>query len=75
MVTGHRYLWRYIGDREAEGSWLDAKVKGRTESLAILSGVAQNHPQFAYAGLQKTPTGVGIRAESDPGSRQLLWTS
>ena len=30
------------------------KVEGRTESLAILAGVALKHPQSAYAGLQKS---------------------
>ena len=54
VVTRHRYLWGYIGDREAEGSWLEAKIKGWTESVAILFGVAQKHPQSAYAGLQKS---------------------
>ena len=28
VVTGHGYLRGYIGDREAEGSWLEAKIKG-----------------------------------------------
>ena len=44
----------YIGDREATGSWLVAKIKGWMESVAILAGVAQKHPQSAYAGLQKS---------------------
>ena len=44
----------YIGDREAEGSWLAAKIKEWTESVAILAGVAPKHPQSAYAGLQKS---------------------
>ena len=28
VVTGHRYLGGYIRDREAEMSWLEAKIKG-----------------------------------------------
>ena len=44
----------YIGDREAEGGWLASKIKGWTESVAILSGVARKHPQSDYAGLQKS---------------------
>ena len=31
-----------------------AKIKGWTESVSILSGVAPKHPQSAYAGLQKS---------------------
>ena len=54
VVTGHRYLGGYIRDREAEGSWLEAKIKGWTVSVAILAGVARNHPQSAYAGLEKS---------------------
>ena len=30
------------------------KIKGSTESVEILSGVSQKHPQSAYAGLQKS---------------------
>ena len=52
--TGHRYLGGYIADIEAERSWLKAKIKGWAESVAILAGFAQNHPQSAYAGLQKS---------------------
>ena len=31
-----------------------AKIKGWTESVEILAGVSQKHPQSAYAGLQKS---------------------
>ena len=54
VVTGHCYLGEYIGYREAEGNWLEAKIKGWTESVAILAKVAQKHSQSAYAGLQKS---------------------
>ena len=40
VVTGHRYLGGYIGDREAESIWLKEKIKGWTESVAILYWVA-----------------------------------
>ena len=43
VVTGHRYLGGYIGDREAEGSWLKARIKGWTKSVVSLAGVAQKH--------------------------------
>ena len=39
VVTGHRYLGGYIGDIEAEGRWLEAKIQGWTESVAILLGL------------------------------------
>ena len=35
-------------------SWLKEKIQGWTESVNILSRVAQKHPQSAYAGLQKS---------------------
>ena len=67
LVTGHWYLGGYIGNREAEGSWLEAKRKGWTESVAILAGVAQNHPPFCLrVTTEVTPTGVGICAAGDP---------
>ena len=53
VVTRHRYLGGYIRDREAERSWMKEKIQGWTESVNILAGVAPNHPQSAYAGLQK----------------------
>ena len=40
VVTGYHYLGEYIGEREAEGSWVEAKIKGWTESVAILAGVS-----------------------------------
>ena len=54
VVTGHRYLGGYIGNGEAERGWLKDKIQGWTESVKILAGVAQLHPQSAYAGLQKS---------------------
>ena len=54
VVTGHRYLGGYIGDRKAEGSWLATKIKGWTDSVAILAWIARKHPQSAYAKLQKS---------------------
>ena len=51
VVTGHRYLGGFIGDADAEGEWLQEKIRGSTESVKLLTGVAHKHPQFAYAGL------------------------
>ena len=53
-MTGHRYLGGYIGDKDAEGRWLAAKIKGWSEAVEIFSSVAQKNPQSAYAGLQKS---------------------
>ena len=54
VVTGHRYLGGYSGDREAEGSWLAAKIKGWTESVEILAGFSQKRLQSTCARLQKS---------------------
>ena len=54
MVTGYRYLGGFIGDTEAEREWLKEKVQGWKELVSVLAGVAQKHPQSAYAGLQKS---------------------
>ena len=54
VVTGHRYLEGYIGDKETEWRWLAEKIKGWTESVGILAGVSRKHLQSAYAGLQKS---------------------
>ena len=44
----------YIRDKEAEGRWLAAKIKGWTKSVEILTGVSRKHPKSAYAGMQKS---------------------
>ena len=54
VVTGHRYLGGFIGDAYAEREWLRDKIRGWTESLKLLAGVAYKHPQSAYAGLQNS---------------------
>ena len=38
----------------AEIEWLEKKVQGCKESVAILAGVALKHPQSAYEVLQKS---------------------
>ena len=52
-VKGSLYLGDFIGDRDVETTWLDEKVQGWAESVRALSRVARNHPNSAYAGLQK----------------------
>ena len=38
VVTGHRYLVGYIGDGEAEMSWLKEKIQGWMKSVNIIFG-------------------------------------
>ena len=54
VVTGQHYLGSYISYKEAEGSWLEDKIKGWTESVDILAGVSRKHPHSSYTGLQKS---------------------
>ena len=54
VVAGSGCLGGYVGDREAEDSWLAEKVQGWIEKVKTLSGVALKHPQSAYSGLQKS---------------------
>ena len=54
VVTGSCYLGGFIGDPVTEKAWLDDKVRGWTESVTVLAGVACRHLQIAYADLQKS---------------------
>ena len=54
VVTGHRYLGGFIGDREAEKRWLDDNITGWAESVETLAGISRKHPQSAYSGLQES---------------------
>ena len=54
VVTGHRYLGWFLRDIEAERGWLQYKIRGWTEAMKFMAGVAHKHPQSAYAGLQKS---------------------
>ena len=53
-MTGHRYLGGFIGDVEAERDWLREKIRGWSELVKVLAGVAYKYPQSAYAGMQKS---------------------
>ena len=44
VVTGHRYLGVFIGDADAERGWLRGEIRGCTESVKFLAGVAHKHP-------------------------------
>ena len=54
VVTGSRYLGRFIRERDTEALWIEETVEGWAESVRTLAGVAHKHPQSAYAGLQKS---------------------
>ena len=54
VVTGSRYLGGFVGEREREGQWVQAKVARWAESIHTLAGVDCKHPHSAYAGLQKS---------------------
>ena len=54
VVTRHRYLGGFIRDADAERDWLREIIRGWSESVKLLSGVAHKHPQSDYAGLQKS---------------------
>ena len=51
VVIARCCLGEFIGDSEAEDTWLDKKVQVWAESVKTLSGVALKYPQSAYAGL------------------------
>ena len=38
VVAGHQYMGGYIGDGEAERSWLKDKIQGWTESMKFFPG-------------------------------------
>ena len=43
VVTVHRYLGGFIGDREAEERWLGYKITGWADSVESLVGVYRKH--------------------------------
>ena len=54
VVTGYRYLWGFIGDREEEERLMSDKITGWAESVETLARVSRKQPQYSYAGLQKS---------------------
>ena len=54
IVTGSWYLGCFIVNEAAEKIWLAVKVEGLADSVGNLAGVSRKHPQYAYAGLQKS---------------------
>ena len=54
IVTGHRYLGGYLGEPEDERRYIEQKVEAWEEGVEALSKIAKNHPQAAYAGMQRS---------------------
>ena len=44
----------FVGELGTERKWVRTKEEGWAESVKTLAGVARKHPQYAYAGLQKS---------------------
>ena len=54
VVTRHRYLGDFIGDRVVEKRWLAGNITGWGDSVETIAWVSQNHLQSVYEGLQKS---------------------
>ena len=54
VVIGSRYLRGFVGDQDADTTWLDEKVQGWTELVRALLGVARKNPQSAYFVMQNS---------------------
>ena len=54
IVTGSRYIGGFVGMKAIQVRWLEEKVEVWRASVAIMSGVAGNHLQTTYVGLQKS---------------------
>jgi hypothetical protein len=54
ILTGARYLGGFVGKDLDQTLWVEAQAKKWTDAVGVLAYVAENHPQAAYAGLQKS---------------------
>jgi hypothetical protein len=55
VLTGTRYLLGgYVGEEWDQNDWIVKQAKKWTDAVGKLAYVAENHPQAAYAGLQKS---------------------
>ena len=54
LFSKRRYLGGFIGDQVSEKEWLSEKVVGCIDLVEVLAGLARQHPQTAYDGLQKS---------------------
>ena len=48
-TTGQRYLWSFIGTKQAMLGFVDSKVEERCRDLKQLSEIATREPQLAYS--------------------------
>ena len=51
MVTGHRFLGGFIGNRNESDQYMISKVRRSVEHIDVLSEAALFQPQLAYAAL------------------------
>ena len=51
VVTGNCYLGGFIGDKEAEATWLEETVEGWTTLVQKLLEMAHQQLQTAHAGM------------------------
>ena len=54
MVTVSRYPGGFIGEPAVEKAWIAYEVKGCTDSVEVMAGVARRHPQTSYADMKKS---------------------
>ena len=54
MVTGSCYLGGIISDKVVETLCIEKKFQGLTSFMELMFGMARQHPQTAYAGMQKS---------------------
>ena len=54
IVTGARYLGGFVSKDLDQTLWVEAQAKKWPDAVGVLAYVAENHPQAAYAGLQKS---------------------
>ena len=54
MVTRRCYLGGFIGNQYLGKAWMDKKVKGWTDPVELLAGVARRHLKTEYDGLKKS---------------------
>ena len=76
VVTVNRYLGGFIGESEAEKSWLAGNVAGWEKSVDTFNRVFPQAPAFHIClTAEVTPEGVEICAADYSGHRRRLWPS
>jgi hypothetical protein len=54
VVYGSRYLSSFIGEASAQQYWIEERTNTWVESITELAMAAEQYPQAAYTGLQKS---------------------